>query len=103
MDGFYEIKPDKMPISIYDKMDKFSTHELQLFEGDQLYMFSDGFADQFGGPKGKKFKYKPFKDLIYSNHDKPMEEQKKALNQAFLKWKGDLEQIDDVVILGIKI
>ncbi|RLD55788.1 MAG: hypothetical protein DRJ01_16165 [Bacteroidetes bacterium] len=62
-ENFYEIKPDKMPIAIYEKMDNFTTHEIQLEKGDILYMFSDGYADQFGGPKGKKFKYKPFKRL----------------------------------------
>ena len=100
---FYEVKPDKMPIAIYEKMDAFTTHEIQLAQGDILYMFSDGFADQFGGPKGKKFKYKPFKRLLLENADKPMTEQKEILNQAFEDWKGNLEQIDDVVVLGIKI
>ena len=101
--GGAEIKPDKMPISIYKKMDKFITHEIQLEKGDQLYMFSDGFADQFGGPKGKKFKYKPFKQMLLENADKSMKEQKEILAQIFENWKGDLEQIDDVVVLGIKI
>jgi len=99
----YEIKPNKMPIAIYLKMDKFTTHEIQLEKGDQLYMFSDGFADQFGGPKGKKFKYKPFKRLLLENADKPMTEQKEILNNAFIDWKGNYEQIDDVVVIGLKI
>jgi len=99
----YEIKPNKMPIAIYQKMDNFTTHEIQLEKGDQLYMFSDGFADQFGGEKGKKFKYKPFKKLLLENADKPMFEQKEILNNTFHDWKGKYEQIDDVVILGIKI
>ena len=100
---FYEIKPDKMPIAIYDKMDKFTTHEIQLHEGDQIYMFSDGFADQFGGAKGKKFKYKPFKKLLLENANKPMTKQQEILESAFINWKAHLEQIDDVVVLGIKI
>jgi serine phosphatase RsbU (regulator of sigma subunit) len=99
----YEVKPDKMPIAIYDKMDPFTTHEFQLKKGDMLYMFSDGFADQFGGKKGKKFKYKPFKRLLLENADKPMEEQKSILEKTFEEWKGGLEQIDDVVVVGIKI
>ena len=99
----YEIKPDKMPIAIYEKMDKFQTHEIQLEKGDQLYMFSDGYPDQFGGAKGKKFKYKPFKKLLLENANKPMSEQLTTLETAFFKWKGHLEQIDDVVIVGIKI
>ena len=99
----YEIKPDKMPIAIYEKMDTFTSHEIQLQKGDQLYMFSDGFADQFGGPKDKKFKYKPFKQLLINNCHLSMTEQKTALNKAFINWKGTTEQIDDVVVLGIKI
>ena len=99
----YEVKPDKMPIAIYDKMDTFSTYEIQLKKGDQLYMFSDGFADQFGGPKSKKFKYKPFKRLLLENADKPMAKQKEILIRSFGNWKGNLEQIDDVVVIGIKI
>jgi len=99
----YEVKPDKMPIAIYEKMDAFTTHEIQLEKGDMLYMFSDGYADQFGGPKGKKFKYKAFKRLLLENAHKSMEEQKEILNQAFEDWKGQEEQIDDVVVVGIRI
>ena len=99
----YEIKPDKMPISIYEKMNNFVTHEIQLEKGDNIYMFSDGFADQFGGKKGKKFKYKPFKQLLINNCQLTMKEQKAILNKAFKDWKGELKQIDDVVVLGLKI
>ena len=102
LNSFYEFKPDKMPISIYEKMDNFTTHEIQLEKGDQLYMFSDGFADQFGGPKGKKFKYKPFKYLLRENAGKSMKEQKEILDEVFNDWKGNTEQIDDVLIIGIK-
>jgi len=101
--GFYEIKPDKMPISIYDKMDRFKTHEIQLAKGDQIYLFSDGYADQFGGPRGKKLKYKPFKKLLYDNSKFSSEEQKESLFNTFMDWKGSEEQVDDVVVLGIKI
>ena len=101
--NFYEIKPDKMPIAIYEKMDNFTAHEIQLEKGDQLYMFSDGFADQFGGPKGKKFKYKPFKRLLSENRNRPMKEQKELLEIAFNDWKQGVEQIDDVLVIGIKI
>lgn len=99
----YELRPDKMPIAIYEKMNKFTTHEIQIEKGDIIYMFSDGYADQFGGTKGKKFKYKPFKRLLLENANKPMPEQKEYLNTVFKNWKGSFEQIDDVVVLGLKI
>jgi serine phosphatase RsbU (regulator of sigma subunit)/Tfp pilus assembly protein PilF len=102
-ENFYEIKPDKMPISIYQKMDNFTAHEFQLEKGDLLFMFSDGFADQFGGPRGKKFKYKPFKRLLSENRELPLAELKNILNQTFIDWKGELDQIDDVVVLGLKL
>ena len=101
--NFYEIKPDRMPIAIYLKMDKFTTHEIELQKGDNIYLFSDGYADQFGGPNERKFKYKQFKELLFENVDKPMSEQKVILEKAFREWKGDIEQIDDIVVLGIKI
>jgi len=107
---FYEFKPDKMPIAIYDKMSDFKTNELRLKTGDQLYMFSDGFVDQFGGVNelarqtgGKKFKYKKFRRLLSENSHKPMQAQKERLDTAFEDWKGSLDQIDDVVIVGLKI
>ena len=99
----YEIKPDKMPIAIYERMNNFTTHEIQLEKGDQLYLFSDGYADQFGGEKGKKFKYKPFKRLLLENSGKPMAEQKEALKESFEKWKAHYEQIDDITVLGLKV
>ncbi len=92
-----------MPIAIYDKMDNFTTHEIQLEKGDILYMFSDGYADQFGGPKGKKFKYRQFKQMLLDNADKPMQKQKEILDKAFEDWKVDIEQIDDDVVVGIRI
>ncbi|MFC2104318.1 tetratricopeptide repeat protein [Bacteroidota bacterium] len=102
-ESFYEIKPDKMPIAIYEKMDNFTTHEIQLEKGDQLFMFSDGYMDQFGGPKGKKFKYKQFKQLLSENRDKPMNDQMTVLDKTFEAWKGNVEQVDDIVVLGVKI
>ena len=100
---FYEIKPDKMPVGIYDKMDNFINHEFQLQKGDKIYMFSDGFADQFGGPRNKKFKYKAFKMLLFENSGKPMQEQKEILFSTCKSWKQDYEQVDDITILGIEI
>lgn len=103
LEKFYEIKPDKMPIAVYDKMDPFTSRKIQLEKGDQIYLFSDGFADQFGGAKGKKFKYKTFKHVLSENRTKSMSEQKAVLEQVFIDWKGMLEQVDDVVVLGIKL
>ncbi|MBN2668458.1 MAG: tetratricopeptide repeat protein [Bacteroidales bacterium] len=101
----YELRPDKMPIAIYERMDRFNTIELKAEPGDQIYMFSDGYADQFGGehPKGKKFKYKSFKRLILENAHLPMREQKQAIQNTFDHWKGHHEQVDDVLVLGIRI
>lgn len=99
----FEIKPDKMPISIYERMTSFTNTEVQLYEGDLIYMFSDGYADQFGGPKNKKFKYKPFKRLLLENADESLRIQKNSLNKAFDQWKGDEDQIDDVVVIGLKV
>jgi len=100
---FYEVKPNKMPIAIYLKMDDFDNNIIQLQKGDCLYMFSDGYADQFGGPKGKKFKYKPFKKLLLQNNNKPMKEQHDILDAEFESWRGKHEQIDDVAVMGLRI
>jgi serine phosphatase RsbU (regulator of sigma subunit) len=98
-----EFKPDKQPIGNYEHYKPFTKHEIQLEKGDVIYMYTDGYADQFGGEKGKKFKYKPFKNLLISIHQKPMDEQQQIINDTFIKWRGDLEQIDDVCIIGVKI
>ncbi|HRN40977.1 MAG TPA: SpoIIE family protein phosphatase, partial [Vicingus sp.] len=74
-----------------------------LQKGDIVYSFTDGFADQFGGEKGKKFKYKPFQEILKKNALQSMEEQKKILDTVFENWKGDLEQVDDVLVIGVKI
>ncbi len=102
-EGLTEIKANKQPVAIYIKMEPFINHEINLQKNDIIYIFSDGYADQFGGPKGKKFKYKPFKRLLLENINKPMKKQKEILNKTFEEWKGELEQIDDVLVLGIKI
>jgi serine phosphatase RsbU (regulator of sigma subunit) len=92
-----------MPISIYEKMDKFTNNEFQLIKDDRLYLFTDGFADQFGGEFCKKFKYKPFQELLVSLAEIPMEEQKEKINIIFNDWKKDAEQTDDVLVIGLKI
>jgi len=98
-----EIKPDKMPIGIHLKMDSFTNHQFQLNKGDIIYMFSDGFADQFGGEKGKKYKYKTFRELLLNNANEDMGKQLAFIENEFNSWRGDFEQIDDVTIFGIKI
>jgi len=98
-----EIKADKMPIALYDKMVSFSNKEVELHKGDCLYIFSDGYVDQFGGPKDKKFMKKRFKNLLLDNYQKPMEQQKEILDKAYEDWKGDGEQVDDVLVIGLMV
>lgn len=98
-----EIKPDKQPISNHIKQTDFTNHKIDLQKGDTLYIFSDGYADQFGGPKEKKLMYKPFKTFLISIQEMAMDEQKIALKNYFHQWKGDLEQVDDVCIIGVRI
>lgn len=95
---------DRMPIGIhFISFTPFTNRNIEIKKGDYIYLFSDGFADQFGGPKGKKFMYKPFRDLLLRNHGKPMELQKEILDNTFEKWKGDREQVDDVMVIGMHI
>jgi|ERR1051325_5057500 serine phosphatase RsbU (regulator of sigma subunit) len=99
-----EYKPDKMPVGKYgDELKPFSLQTIDLQKDDIVYTFTDGFADQFGGPKGKKFKYKQLEEKIMEHHKFPMEDQKKKLGDIFENWKGDMEQVDDVLVIGIKI
>jgi serine phosphatase RsbU (regulator of sigma subunit) len=97
------IKPDAQPIGHYLKMKPFTNHHFKLILGDMIYLFSDGFADQFGGKKEKKLKYKPFKELLLSSTQTTMKEQAEHLEMFFNDWKGNLEQIDDVCIIGLRI
>ena len=98
-----EYKANKEPIGKYDFPKPFTTHQIELNSGDVLYIFSDGYVDQFGGDKGKKFKAKSLKDLLLSIHTEPMEQQKRLLDKAFEEWRGGLEQIDDVCVIGVRI
>jgi serine phosphatase RsbU (regulator of sigma subunit) len=78
-------------------------YNINYTQGDYLYLYTDGYADQFGGPKGKKFKYKPLNELLLINHLKPEHEQKNILVNNFNNWRNNLEQVDDVLIIGIKL
>lgn len=101
-----EIKGDRFAIGIDEtnfKDQTFKNHMIPLQEGDLIYIFSDGFADQFGGPEGKKFKYRRFRHLLLNIHQLPMEDQRNILETSLREWKGDHEQVDDVMVLGIKI
>ncbi len=98
-----EIKANKQPVGKIDNPAPFTTHEINYIEGSVFYLFTDGFADQFGGPNGKKFKYKQFNELLVANSTKPLQEQSAILEKAFNSWKGDLEQVDDVCVIGIKV
>ena len=99
-----EFKPDKMPIGIHrDKNDPFSNNEINIEIGDALYMFSDGYVDQFGGTKQKKFMTKNFKELLIRINKKPMKEQRDILDNTIQEWMGDVEQIDDILVLGLRI
>ena len=97
-----QIKGDKMPVAIHDLMDVFTLHQLKLKQGDTFYTFSDGFADQFGGPKRKKFLAKNFKNLLLSIQDLSMIEQGNRLDDVFTEYRKEVEQIDDVVVIGVK-
>jgi sigma-B regulation protein RsbU (phosphoserine phosphatase) len=98
-----EYKPDKQPCGFSHETKSFTQHEIKIEQGDSIYSFTDGFADQFGGPKGKKFKYRQLEDLLLSNYSLTAGEQSNILANTFDKWKGELEQVDDVLIIGVKI
>ncbi|MGD0340968.1 MAG: tetratricopeptide repeat protein [Bacteroidales bacterium] len=100
----FEYPADRMPIGIFDLSDKsFTSQNIQYIPGDMIYMFSDGYADQFGGPNMKKFKYSAFKELLLKVQILPIKEQKKKLETEFLKWKGDNPQTDDVLVIGLRL
>ncbi|MBC7861992.1 MAG: PAS domain S-box protein [Bacteroidia bacterium] len=101
----FELKSDKQAITaaIDSNTQPFTNNLFELKKNDCVYLFTDGFADQFGGPKGKKFMYKQIKDTLISLQNKNMEEQKEALFNTFENWRGNLPQVDDVLIIGIKI
>ena len=98
-----EIKGDKQPVSIGEKMVPFTNHTIKLEPNDCIYLFSDGYADQFGGKLGKKFMSLNLKKLLLDFQSESMEKQNKIVESTFEKWKGQFEQIDDVCLLGFKI
>lgn len=104
-DELKQIKGDKFPVGAFveDQIQKFTTKRFTVEKGDSIYLFSDGFADQFGGDKGKKYKYSPFQERLKEINNLPLTEQSSKMKSEFLKWKGAHEQVDDVLLVGIKI
>lgn len=98
-----EFKADRQPIGRYDNLKPYTTHSIDLEKGDCLYIFSDGYVDQFGGEKGKKLKAKSFRELLLRIQDKTMKEQSQLINEVFESWRGELEQIDDVCVIGVRV
>jgi len=100
-----EFKADKLPIGYYleGKSRNFTNHEIQLEKGDTLYLFSDGYADQFGGPKGKKFMVGQFRNFLAQIHTMPLAEQMRTLDATIEQWRGNLEQVDDILVIGFRV
>jgi len=98
-----EIKGDRQPVAVYIKERSFTNHKFKLQKEDKIYMFSDGYADQFGGEKNKKFMTKRFKQLLFEVHEKEMEEQNKIIKNTLHEWQGRNKRVDDVLVLGLKI
>jgi serine phosphatase RsbU (regulator of sigma subunit) len=94
---------DKMHVGMGLRKDPFTYSKIQLKENDIVYTFTDGYADQFGGPKGKKFKSRQLEELLLSIAGLPLQEQKEILNNSFNEWKGALDQVDDVLVIAVKV
>jgi serine phosphatase RsbU (regulator of sigma subunit) len=101
---FIPLTAERMPVGKHDKdAIPFTQNEFNLQSGDMVYTLTDGFPDQFGGPNGKKFKYKQLEELLMSIADETLESQKQKLDEVFENWKGGLEQVDDVCVIGIRV
>ena len=96
------IPADKQPVGMFEKAKEFTNHLIKLNKGDRVFLFTDGFMDQFGGDKGKKYKYSRFREFIANIQHVEMELQKQSLENEFVNWKGELEQVDDICIIGLK-
>jgi serine phosphatase RsbU (regulator of sigma subunit) len=101
--SLYEIKADKQPVGAFENRVSFSDSSYKLIPTDSVYVFTDGFPDQFGGPNGKKFMSKRFKQLLISTNQNTLKEQKLIIETEFTKWMGTLEQIDDVCVIGVRV
>ena len=98
-----DLDADKMPIGKGEKQDSFNTYPVAFNHGNMLYLCTDGYADQFGGPKGKKFRHKQLAEKLLAISSKPMNEQKTILDESLTQWKGNLEQVDDILVIGIRL
>jgi serine phosphatase RsbU (regulator of sigma subunit) len=102
-DTLMELPYDKMPVGYNIHSDSFALHSFEFNKGDMLYLFTDGYADQFGGEKGKKFKHRKLLELFRNVSNQPLKKQHEAIETRFNSWKGDLEQLDDVCVVGIRL
>ncbi|MFZ5554428.1 MAG: two-component regulator propeller domain-containing protein [Bacteroidota bacterium] len=110
--GVKEIKGDAQPVGFQDNPRPFTNHSIQVEKGDMVYLFSDGYADQFGGPEGKKFKFSRFRELLVNMAELPLTDQKEQINRVFEEWKSwndpggtirEYEQLDDICVMGVRI
>jgi len=103
----HQVKGDKMSIggTVREVERSFTTHEIDISKPTSFYLFSDGYQDQFGGEKGKKFMGKQLRNLLFEIHEKPMQEQREILDQRIREWMavGDEEQIDDILVVGVRV
>jgi serine phosphatase RsbU (regulator of sigma subunit) len=98
-----QYKGDRMPIGHHLVMDEFQNNEIDVEKGDMLYTFSDGYQDQFGGENASKFMIKKLKEIMVEMSDKPLEEQKQFFDETIEKWKGTNDQVDDILLIGVRI
>jgi serine phosphatase RsbU (regulator of sigma subunit) len=98
-----EYKANRQPCGYHHLNLPFTAHSIRLEKGDRIYSLTDGFADQFGGPKGKKFRCKQFKEILVANGRLTLDKQKELLSKAIGDWKGDMEQVDDILVIGVEI
>lgn len=102
---FIEVKADNIPIGSYteDQPANYTNHQIQIMKGDSIYIFSDGYADQFGGPDGKKFKINQFKNMLLTLNSVSMEHQKEMIEKSIEEWRGVLQQVDDILVIGVRV
>ena len=98
-----QVRADRMPVAHHDAMKAFTNHEMTYEPGDMVYLYTDGYADQFGGSSNKKLNPDAFRKILLSVHEKPAEEQERVISSKFGKWKGQNDQLDDVTVIGMRI